>query len=110
MGVPQMQMIKDKVAQIQTNNKRLKEKIAQMINLQNGMNEKLNALSNKMRQNTENNGNDLYKFECILQDYDKEVCASQFDYNQLKQIKMAKNAKLKQWKKSDLVHLQKQIK
>ena len=111
--IPQKQIIADKVKQISTNNRRLKEKLTQMIRDQKEMERKIEDLQSRIKQKDGNENEDkseLLKFQCVLQDFDKEYNASQFDYDQLEQIKIANNAKQANWTKKDLVHLQKKIK
>lgn len=111
--LPQKQMIRDKVKQINQNNVRLKKKIRQIIKNQSELETKLKNLQNRMKQNDANdneNKNELIKFLCILQDFDKECNASQYDYNQLEQIKVQSKQKQTKLTKQDLFHLQSKIK
>merc|ERR1712154_348679 len=76
-----------------------------------GLERKLKNLQLKVKQNDENGDedkNELMKFQCILEDFDKECNASQHDFEQLAKIKVAKDRQMKR-SKQDMIHLQAKI-
>merc|ERR1712176_1042101 len=105
--------IDDKVKQINNNNDKLKNKMIQIINNHKDLENKIKSLQTKMEQHDNfynNNNNELIKFKCILQDYQKELNASNYDYNMLNQYKIPNNNDNIQWTKQDMLHLKGKIK
>eukprot|EP01083_Nonionella_stella_P035120 95929_1 len=120
--VPQTQLIQDRLQQMKDSNRKLNGKITEITDNHRKLEEKIKHLQHKMKQHDSvyNNDNmkqfELMRFQSILQDFEKEMNAVEYDYNALNKLKMdaavdkQTTKKPTRWTHQDQLHLNGKIK
>ena len=117
---PQIKLIKDKIKQIGTNNQRLREKIGEILEAQKSYQQRIANIKMRMKEtdalnsNKENNHSqqELIRYKSILEDYEQEYNALNYDFQQLNQYKIPERypPNIQYGQNKDLQYLTNQIK